>query len=194
MNAADAATAALSADGVVVALACFALASLFLAVGWAVKAGRLRKWPERYYYADAGSHQRNGFAMMLPCAVWSASAGAVILLAPLGRPWAYAAIPFGILIPVGMVFQFVWAARPPDFLKPQWRLEAERRDREGLPAQAPPDVVGGKIVVSERYYWAQWVLLVLIVLVCSALGLWGPLLIGLAVGLPYMTMLRRRRQ
>ena len=117
----------------------FALAALLSVQTWALKTGRLKKWPMR----NSGS---TGFAGAPAYAPAAALMGLAVLAALLPGKWVLLAP----LLLVGafacFVIGLVWAKWPREWIKPEWLKEAERREREGLPPDVPRDVVGGRIV------------------------------------------------
>ena len=131
-------------EGVAYASFCFALAALLSVQTWALKTGRLKKWPKRNYYASGST----SFAAIPAYALAAALMGLAFLAALLPGTWVLVAP----LLVAGafacFVLGLIWAKWPREWIKPEWLKEAERRKREGLPPDVPRDVVGGRIVVS----------------------------------------------
>ena len=168
----------------------FAAGVLLVLEAFLIRRGRIRKWLVRYYHVG-GPFYVGGFGGLLAGAVAFVFMSLIIPASLLPGKWGTLSLLLVLLMFGSFALMFVWAFRPPEFVKPEWLKDAERRKREGLPVELPPDVRGGKILVGPFYYWASWGLFGVLVL-----GAWllrePALLIGAGVGAVYLTTIKVR--
>jgi hypothetical protein len=108
-----------------VALA-FAFGGLYMGVQF--RRGKLRNLARWYGRRDLPFYVRNLPFAVIPYALVFAAWFALFALAATGRIWP------GVLVGYGSFMLFVlalwWSLRPPEFLKPDWLRQTERRERE----------------------------------------------------------------
>jgi hypothetical protein len=157
---------------------------------WAITSGRLHKWPERYATTDAPLNVRHGFAVLWAGAISSALVTIAFVFIAVDRPGAAAAMI--LLIFASGYLWWRWPRRPPKWMKPPWLVAREEALRRGETPPPPEGVEDGQIVVGRAQYYGIWAVLTAATVVAVVFRQWS-LLVGVAVGLPYAGLQRRRR-
>jgi hypothetical protein len=158
-----------------------------IVVALLVKAGIVRKWPQRYFAAEAAPiYVRNGVFGLIPL-----SLGMLFMAAAVAVPNVLALPLLAVVLAFGSWgIAIHWIRQPPEWLKPNWMRRAESAD--GL------QTIGLSktrwIELSPLEYWATWVAIAAVFGLWLILGWPASTLIGIGLGLVFLAASRPDRR